>query len=353
LDRFINHYQLDSLDSILSLDIEELKEKIEDYVILFKNNGRSHNYIRVIIFSIQSFCDSNDKIGINWKKIRKLLGKKQKPRKSRPYTTSEIKRMLHSVKDLRNKALILFLSASGVRRGAIPKLQMKDLKQMPNGCLAVTVYDGSEEEYATFINKEANDALTLYFEQRKHDGELIELDHPVFRGKYTNANAKPKRISEASISNMILRTKNNAGINFDKSPNLLCHAFRRRFNTILKLNKNANSPLIERLMGHDMKLDNAYFQPTFENLFEEYQKGMSDLTIDDSERLLVERVNIEAERTQVEKERQHNKELETRMINYEETQAKLVEALRMVQNGYAIEKTVGDSIELRLIKPKN
>ena len=41
------------------------------------------------------------------------------------------------------------------------------------------------------------------------------------------------------------------------------------------------------------------------------------------------------------------------MANYEETQAKLVEAFRMVQNGYAIEKTVGDSIELRLIKPKN
>lgn len=196
LDRFVDHYQLDSLDSILSIGNEELKEKIEDYVILFKNHGKSPNYIRVIIFSIQSFCDSNDKMGINWKKIRKLLGKKQKPRKSRPYTTSEIKRMLHSVKDLRNKSLILFLSASGVRRGAIPELQMKDLKQMPNGCLAVTVYEGSDEEYTTFINKESNDALTLYFEQRKHDGEIINLNHPVFRGKYTDATAKPKRVAE-------------------------------------------------------------------------------------------------------------------------------------------------------------
>ena len=215
LQRFVNHYNLESFDAILALKTDDLKEKIEDYVILFKNDGKSHNYIRVIVFAIQSFCDSNDKMGINWKKIRKLLGKKQKPRKSRPYTTSEIKRMLHSVKALRNKALILFLSSSGVRRGAIPELQMKDLKQMLHGCVAVTVYEGSDEEYVTFINKEANDALTLYFEQRKYSGETFTPNSLVFRAKHNDANGNLKPLNEASISNLILRCKINAGVNFD------------------------------------------------------------------------------------------------------------------------------------------
>jgi len=335
LQRFVNYYNLESFDSILALKTEDLKEKIEDYVILFKNDGKSHNYIRVIVFAIQSFCDSNDKMGINWKKIRKLLGKKQKPRKSRPYTTSEIKRMLHSVKALRNKALILFLSSSGVRRGAIPELQMKDLKQMSHGCVAVTVYEDSDEEYVTFINKEANDALTLYFEQRKHSGETFTPNTLVFRAKHDDANGNPKPLNEASISNIILRCKINAGVNFDDSPNLLCHAFRRRFNTILKLNKESNAPLIERLMGHDMKLDNSYFQPTLDNLFEEYQKGMSDLTIDDSERLLVEREAIQAERTQLEVEIQHNNDLESRMAEYEKNQLEMVRVMKMIQNGHA------------------
>ena len=241
LKRFTIFNNLESVDLILSIDSEELKQKIEDYVILFKNKGNSSSYIRTIIFSIQSFCESNDKMGVNWKKIRRLLGKKQKPRKSRPYTTAEIKRMLNGVKSLRNKALILFLSASGVRRGAIPELCVDDLKQMPNGCLAVTVYAGSDEEYVTFINKESSDALTLYFEQRKYDGENLVSDHLVFRSYYTDATAKEIRLSEASITDIIARAKTNAGINFDNSPNLLCHAFRRRFNTILKLNKNANS----------------------------------------------------------------------------------------------------------------
>src|SRR3989338_3652461 len=82
LKRFVIYNKLESVDLILSIDSEELKQKIEDYVILFKNKCRSSSYIRTIIFSIQSFCESNDKMGVNWKKIRKLLGKKQKPRKS-------------------------------------------------------------------------------------------------------------------------------------------------------------------------------------------------------------------------------------------------------------------------------
>jgi len=335
LQRFVNHYNLESFDSILGMKTDELKEKIEDYVILFKNDGKSSNYIRVIVFAIQSFCDSNDKMGINWKKIRKLLGKKQKPKKSRPYTTSEIKRMLHSVKALRNKALILFLSASGVRRGAIPGLQMKDLKQMSHGCVAVTVYEGDDEEYVTFINKEAHDALSLYFEQRKHNGENITHDSLVFHAKHSDTTGKPKPLNEASISNVILRCKINAGVNFDDSPNLLCHAFRRRFNTILKLNKESNAPLIERLMGHDMKLDNSYFQPTLDNLFEEYQKGMSDLAIDDSERLLIERNAIQAERTKLEVEIQHNKDLESRMADYEKNQLEMIRVMNMIKNGHA------------------
>jgi integrase len=336
LQRFVTHYNLESFDSILSLKTEDLKKKLEDYVILFKNNGKSPNYIRLIIFAIQSFCDSNDKMGINWKKIRRLLGKKQKPKKSRPYTTSEIKRMLHSLKSIRNKSLILFLSSSGVRRGAIPTLKMKDLKQMSHGCVAITVYAGFDEEYVTFINKEANDALMLYFEQRKHSGEPITPNSFVFRANRTDITGNPKPLNEASISNLILRCKINAGVNFDKSPNLLCHAFRRRFNTILKLNQDSTAPLIERLMGHDMQLDNSYFQPTLENLFEEYQKGMSDLAIDDSERLMAEREIIQTERTQLESEIQHNKNLESRMNTYEQNQEEVIHVMNMIKNGDAI-----------------
>jgi len=54
INRFAKYFDLPSWDSILALEITDLKEKIEDYVIYFKNDGKSLNYIRVITFAIQS-----------------------------------------------------------------------------------------------------------------------------------------------------------------------------------------------------------------------------------------------------------------------------------------------------------
>ena len=53
LEKFSEHYKLNSIDEILNLDDNELKEKVEDYVILLKNKGKSPNYIHVITSAIQ------------------------------------------------------------------------------------------------------------------------------------------------------------------------------------------------------------------------------------------------------------------------------------------------------------
>jgi len=328
LTKFTEHFKLKSIDSILSLETQDLKEKIEDYVIKFKDDGKSVSYIRLILFSIQSFCEANDIEGINFKKIRKLLGKKQKPKKTRPFTTEEIKLMLGVTKELRSKAVILFFSASGIRRGALLELKIKDLKEMPNDCLAVTVYADSDEEYTTFINKEAKEALTRYFEKRKKDGESLEDDHPVFRSGYSFGIAKTKRISKESVSDIIKRAKNNSGIKLDGKPNMLCHAFRRRFNTILKLQPSANISSIERLMGHSVivPLDNSYFQPELDVLFAEYQKGITDLTIDDKTRLLEELRESEKEKSELEEKVNRIKKLESKVKVMEDGLNKIREA---------------------------
>jgi integrase len=155
INMFLKFHDIQYWDYLLTTDKPQLKENIEDYLIYVKNQNKSQSHLRNITFSIQSFLESHDYDGINWKKIRRLLGKTQKSKNSRPYTTEEIKQMLSVAKSLRNRALILFFSSSGVRRGAIPGMKIKDLRQMPHGCLAVTVYPNEPEEYVTFINKEA------------------------------------------------------------------------------------------------------------------------------------------------------------------------------------------------------
>ena len=71
---------------------------------------------------------------------------------TRMWTAEDIRIMLSSVRDLRQKALIHFLAASGVRRGAIPELKLKHLQEMPDGYRSVLVYEGSLEEHTTFIH---------------------------------------------------------------------------------------------------------------------------------------------------------------------------------------------------------
>lgn len=342
LNNFCKFHQIPSWDTILQFDKNELREKIEDYLLFKKNNGSSLSHLRNISFSIQSYLDSNDFVPLNWKKIRKLLGKIKKPKNTRPYTTQEIQLMLSVCRSLRNRALILFFSSSGVRRGAIPNMKMKDLKQMPQGCLSVTVYAGDREEYTTFINQESSQALTDYFELRKKRGELLKPNSLVFPND--NYRTENHALTETSISLLIRRLKESAGIGGTDDSNLLVHAFRRRFNTILKLKDNANITLIERLMGHSntVTLDNHYFQPTKGQLFEEYQKGMADLTIDNSARLQQEREIMKQELSELEEEQERNRELSKRMKEYEDNQKEILKVMNLIQNGQARLKNSSD-----------
>ena len=62
---------------------------------------------------------------------------------------------------------------------------------------------------------------------------------------------------------------------------------RKRFDTVLKSNREVNISLAERLMGHSktIPLDNSYFKPVIEQLFDEYQKSIPQLLIDEKYRL--------------------------------------------------------------------
>lgn len=71
---------------------------------------------------------------------------------------------------------------------------------------------------------------------------------------------------------------------------MVSHGFRKRFATVLKSNKEINLSITEKLMGHSttVKLDNSYFKPTLDIMFDEYRKAIPELTIDESQRLKLE-----------------------------------------------------------------
>lgn len=305
LKLFQKHYRLRTVESMLTIDPKELQTMIEDYVYEIKQKGLSKSYVNMAVCAIQGFTSMNDVV-LNFPKIKRLYrNQEQKKQQDRPYTTHEIQTILETTTSKRNKAIIHFLAASGVRIGALIGLKLKHLAETTQNCKSILVYAGTKDEYTTFLTPEASKILDDYFNDRRDiGGESLNPESPVFREKYTVKGQKPIPVTESILTGMIKHVLSKANLKTEKINGrysmMRFHGFRKRFDTILKNNKEINPNIIEKLMGHKRGLDGSYFKPTKDELFAEYQKGMADLMINDSERVLAEKKKIEIDRTEIE-----------------------------------------------------
>jgi hypothetical protein len=102
-----------------------------------------------------------------------------------------------------------------------------------------------------------------------------------------------------------------SGNRYDKA---MSYGFRKRFNTILKLNNEINSNIVEKLMAHKNGLDGSYLKPTREQCFNEFVKAIEDLTIDDSERDKIKIQSLVQEKSEVEKIKLEVKEMKEKRL---------------------------------------
>jgi len=299
---FKDYYKIKDFDGITKFDKTEIQKMVETYVIHIKKEINP-NTMPSYINPIKTFLEVND-VELNWRKIKRLYPAKIKRSGNSAYQTKDVKLMLEVTPQIRNKALVHFLASSGVRVGAVEDLQLRHIRDMPLGCKMILIYEDSTEEYNTFLTPEASIALELYLNERKSNGETLNDDSPLFRERYQLASAKPKALSTEAIQGVIKRSVTNASLRGQKKngrfSEQLVHGFRKRFNTILKLNNNVNDNAIEKMMGHTNGLDGVYLQITPEKLFEEFKKGIMDLTVSDEERDKAKIQELEQEKSELE-----------------------------------------------------
>lgn len=263
-----------------------------------------------------------------------------KPGGNTPVTTPEIQDMLEVITHPREKALILFLSSTGMRPGGLndPILRMKHLEYMadPNNptntkyCYAVKVYDDSRQYYWGFLTPESTKALDKYFTWRKTTrNEEFTDETIVFTNIFTTV--EPNNITITSlyriltkiyVKSALIRTKQ--GVRYDKA---ITYMYRIRFNTILKLTNNLNSNIAEKLMAHKKGLDGGYLQPTREECFAEFVKAIPELTVNPAERQRAEIQKKNEEITELQAERElredTQKQLDDMKIKQEKFEAEL------------------------------
>lgn len=305
LDKFLDYYKLRDYDSLARMESIMLQTMVEDYIMFKKSKGLSRSTIKTSVASLELFCDTND-LSLNWKKIKRLLPQQTKRTGGKAYTTKNIQKMLSSTTETRTKALIHFLASTGVRVGALPELKLKHIRDMPLGCKAVIVYPEDKEEYITFLTPEASSILFEYLEQRKKDGEHLYPDSPLFRETYSWAITKPKHLSIPAIKAIVYRVVKKADLRSNNDGSRkdiqLDHGFRKRFNTILKTTNGIKLGLAEKMMGHSVTipLDDVYLDASIEKLFDEFNKAISELTINDNERLKTKNEKLEQEKSELE-----------------------------------------------------
>ena len=283
LNRFRNHFLIKNCDSLLKISPSKILEMIEDFIIYRKNEGCSRSTVRNNLNALQLFFSMNDVV-CNWTKLKKMLPEQKKIRGAIPYKTEQIRQML---KIFANSpkwfALLHYLSASGARAGSIVELKIKHLGDMPNGCKSVKVYADTKDEYHTFIHHEAVNALNLYLESRRKNGEILTADSWVFtRGRHPTESLRSGDITVRFLNSF--RNHIDLGETIDNRRDIeVVHGLRKRWNTIMKSNSNINSNHVEKMLGHSSthSLDNVYHKPLLEQLFDEYQKAIPDLIIDE------------------------------------------------------------------------
>lgn len=301
LNRFKGFFKLKDYDSILGISEKKLQEMVEDYVMDLKNKI-SPNTIPTRIYPLQAFFEIND-VDLKWSKIRRLFPAKVKKSGRKAYTTEQIQEMLKFCPDIRNRAIILFMAASGCRVGALPYLKIKDITNIED-CKHVVIYSGEIDEYSSFLTPEAATSFDRYLEKRKKDGEYLDEESPAFRKTYRLGIEKAKPVTNRTISEMMQRLLKTSRLRSNKNGSRyetqLDHGLRKRFDTIMKQTDSMKLIHAEKMFGHSITsipLDETYADFSVESLFKEYKKAIPELTIDSTEKQKIEIQNLHSEKS--------------------------------------------------------
>ena len=304
-------------DKLLELEPKQIQQKIINYVIDMRDNRKlSPNSISCRVSALQTFFQMNDVENINWYKIKKYKGEFYTVAEDRPYTRQEVHTLAENAPSLRDKAIILLLSSSGMRVGGLVKIQLKHMKPLDKYHIyQFEVYKKSREAYTTFCTPETRNCIDSYLEFRKRLGEKLTPNSPLFRSEFETkfgARAPARPMTEVGVSNVVLKIRWKTGVVEEqhltekvrngqlRSHIMTLHGFRKYLDTTATGN-GMDTLYIEHIMGHDIGLKGSYYKPTVQEILEgnERMRGyisvINDLTINEEHRLRIR--NAEQEHT--------------------------------------------------------
>jgi integrase len=207
---------------------------------------------------------------------------------------------LLEIADERMRVVILLLASTGIRIGSLPELRLRNLERINDDYYKLTVYENYNQEYITLCTPECSKAIDNYLDMRSAYGENINSESFLIREQFDIreqfAIRKPRQITHRSLEWKLINLAERSGIRKREHQTeskkfssirkdvAIAHGFRKFFTTQL-INSKVNSEIREMLLGHKIGLASAYYRPTDEEMYQEYEKAVNSLTINEEYRL--------------------------------------------------------------------
>lgn len=312
--RYLNHIKQRSTDDmLLNTNPKVIEAQIIDYIMSLRNNGIAYKTIQFLVAPRFTFYQLND-IVLNRKKVNRYMGEYKRVAKDLAYTTEQIQQMLQTA-DIRMRLIILLLSSTGCRIGALPDLVLGNLTKLLDLKLyRIVFYYGTNNEYYTFTTSECATAIDSYLLYRQRCGEKVSFNENTNRWEPDNApllrlqfdsedvlqarNPRPmvnRSVREALDMHLVragmrevehlteVATNPNSPKRVRK-PVSLSTGFRKHVISTF-IEANLNHEIRELIVDHATQLDQNYFRPTEDQVLREYLKAEPYLMIDSSARL--------------------------------------------------------------------
>ena len=218
---------------------------IAEYREKLRNDGLSTKTINYHLIALRSLLQYLMREGIEAPHYRIIEVAKEPQRKIEYMTVEEVFKIMNTIHiaseiDLRDKAVIELLFATGLRVGELISLNRQDIDLDADH---FSIIGKGRRLRIVFISARARYWLGRYLKRRADDFAPLFINYRGPQGK--DASGEEKRLTAVSIQNIVRREARRAGINKKVTP----HMFRHTFSTSL-LERGADVRSIQLLLGH-------------------------------------------------------------------------------------------------------
>lgn len=249
-ERFLNAHK-----EIAIMHIQE--QDIVDYLRFLKTDGKSMSYMNQMLNSIKFYYETVMGMPNRFYQIDRPKKKKVLPK---VLSEEEVADMIKCTDNVKHRCIVSLLYSAGLRRSELLNLEIKDIDSKR---MVIYVRDAKQgKDRHTLLSERVLKDLRVYFKEYRPKKYLFESPDG---GQY----------SHTSVTNVVKRAAEWAGIQKNVTPHMLRHSFATHL-----LEHGTDIRYIQELLGHNSTMTTEIYTHVAVNQIKDIQSPINFLNLD-------------------------------------------------------------------------